>query len=85
MLLATLQAENEQLKKEIDEGNLKMALQQQQMKNMESRLDKFNKEAMLGNYLEKVDSAGSEEEVKLDTGRDLLFHDIIESNNKVTE
>ena len=49
------------------------------MKNMELRLDKFNKEAMLNdNYLEKVDSAGSEEEVKLDTGRDMVYHDMLE-------
>ena len=52
---------------------------------MELRLDKFNKEAMLNdNYLEKVESVGSDEEIRLDS-KDMLFHDILESNNKVKE
>ena len=37
------------------------------------------------NYLEKVISEESEEEVKLHTGRDLLYHDVIESNSKIQE
>lgn len=41
MLLSTLKTENEQLKKEIEEGNLKMALQLQQMKNLEKKLEKY--------------------------------------------
>ena len=48
-------------------------------------MDKFNKEAMLNdNYLEKVESVGSDEEIRLDS-KDMLFHDILESNNKVKE
>ena len=55
------------------------------MSKMELRLDKFNKEAMLNdNYLEKVESVGSDEEIRLDS-KDMLFHDILESNNKVKE